>query len=301
MWKSKISKYCNMILVSAIVYVLLDLPLRITEFLKFDAYIGLKNFLPSTLGLLFGPWGAAGGCIGCVLSALFCHTPVREIVSECGCVLIMGIGMWLLWQGGSVTHKVHFKRPVHYIKLAGFLAILSGCCGLYSTFLMGKQTFVVTSMSYMALGLLVGTPVNILFSDLLCIQPVLPWGCSIKNDVTGVIDAGTNSMDLLNDTLEAFAFERKISRKKIFEIQNCIEEISIRVFERLPDTQIQIRMDYDDAVSLHFLYKGKKYNPFRIEKDEDEISLMGLKLIKHRVLRAMYRYGNGDNEVHIVI
>ena len=262
MWKSKISKYCNMILVSAIVYVLLDLPLRITEFLKFDAYIGLKNFLPSTLGLLFGPWGQ---------------------------------------QADSVTHKVHFKRPFHYIKFAGFLAILSGCCGLYSALVMGKQTFVVISISYMALGLLVGTPVNILFSDLLCIQPVLPWGYSIKNDVTGIIDAGTNSLDLLNDALEEFAFERKISRKKIFEIQNCIEEISIRVFERLPDTQIRIQMDYDDAVSLHFVYKGKKYNPFRIEKDEDEISLMGLKLIKHRVLRAMYRYGNGDNEVHIVI
>lgn len=55
MWKSKTPKYCSMIFVSAIVYVFLDLPLRITEFLKFDAYIGLKNFLPSTLGLLFGP------------------------------------------------------------------------------------------------------------------------------------------------------------------------------------------------------------------------------------------------------
>ena len=37
------------------------------------------------------------------------------------------------------------------------------------------------------------------------------------------------------------------------------------------------------------------------EKDEDEVDVMSLKLIKHRAMRAMYSYRSGENHLHIVI
>ena len=48
-------------------------------------------------------------------------------------------------------------------------------------------------------------------------------------------------------------------------------------------------------------YNGKKYNPFLTRKDEDEIDIVRLKIIKHRAIRASYRYSGEVNTVHVVV
>ena len=58
---------------------------------------------------------------------------------------------------------------------------------------------------------------------------------------------------------------------------------------------------YDDTFSVRIAYMGRKYNPLLIGADEDEMDIASLKLIKHRALRASYKYKYEENIVHIVI
>ena len=90
------NRHGKLFLLSAAVYLLLDLPIQLTGFLTFGSYIGIKNFLPTFLGLQFGPAGILGSCTGAIVAALLLGTPAREILLESLCVLIMGTGTWLL-------------------------------------------------------------------------------------------------------------------------------------------------------------------------------------------------------------
>ena len=96
-------------------------------------------------------------------------------------------------------------------------------------------------------------------------------------------------------------FSKKLNQRRVFEIENCLEELSIRILARLPDANIQIDLNYDDTLSAKLCYEGPQYNPLHIEKDEDELDIMGLKLVRHRALRAAYRYRNHTNHVHVVL
>ena len=62
-----------------------------------------------------------------------------------------------------------------------------------------------------------------------------------------------------------------------------------------------INVMYDDTFSIRLAYLGGKYNPLLIGKEEDEMDIASLKLIKHRALRASYKYKYEENIVHIVI
>ena len=41
---------------------------------------------------------------------------------------------------------------------------------------------------------------------------------------------------------------------------------------------------------MKFSYIGEKYNPLHIRKDEDKLDIISLTLVKHRALRASYKY-----------
>jgi len=294
------NRHCKLFLLSAVVYLLLDLPVQLTGFLTFGSYIGIKNFLPTFLGLQFGPAGILGSCTGAIVAALLLGTPAREILLESLCVLIMGTGTWLLWHLGSSTHRIHFKRGINYLKYFGILVGLSALCGCISLILL-EGAFVATTASYTALGLLIGIPVNIMANGLFCLEPILPPMYQIQHAVTGVITADPESLMVLNEALEDFAFTKKLNQRRVFEVESCLEELSIRILGKLPDAQIHIQINYGDTLSAKVCYEGKKYNPLYIEKDEDELDIISLNLIKHRALRAAYQYHNRINHVHVVI
>ena len=291
-----------MLLRSALIYLLADVPVQLTGFLTFGSCVGVKNFLPATLGLLFGPWGAIGGCVGCAAGALLLGTPVYEALLECICILVIGVGMWLLWHLGSTTHRIHFKRPINYLKYLGLLVGLSAIAACACFVLPGmRASFSAVFFAHLSMGLLVGIPVNILFNGLLSIEPVLPPWYSVNYPVSGAITSDPQTLAAFNEALEDFSFSRKLNMKRLFEIQNCVEELSIRILAAQPDAKIEIRMNYDDTFSARLSYPGAKHNPLRTSKDEDELDVMGLKLIKHRALRAAYSYKQGENRILIVL
>ena len=294
------NRHGRLFLLSAVVYLLLDMPVQVTGFLAFGSYIGIKNFLPTSLGLQFGPAGILGSCAGAVATALLLGTPVREILLECMCILIMGTGTWLLWHLGSGTHRIHYKRGINYLKYFCILATLSALCGCVSLVLL-KGAFAATMVSYTALGRLIGIPVNIMANGLFCLEPILPPPYQMQHAVTGVVTADPESLMLVNEALEDFACLKKLNQRRVFEVQRCLEELSIRILAKLPDTRIHIQINYDDTLSARVHYDGKKYNPLYIDKEEDELDIMGLKLIKHRALRAAYQYRDRTNYVHVVI
>lgn len=294
------NRHGRLFLLSAVIYLLLDLPVQATGFLTFGSYIGIKNFLPTTLGLQFGPAGILGSLVGCVCTALLLGTPFREVLLECICILIMGTGTWLLWHLGSSTHRIHFKRSINYLKYLGILVGLSTICGCVSLVLLGGG-FAATMVAYTALGLLIGIPVNIMANGLFCFESILPPPYTVQYPVSGTISTDPEGLLLLNEALEDFAFSKGLNQRRIFEIENCLEELTIRILAKLPDTQILVQINYDDTISARLQYHGQKYNPLQIEKDENELDIMGLKLVKHRALRAAFQYSNQTNRIHVVI
>lgn len=295
----KLRRYLFLVLLSAAAYFVADWSVQFTGFLHFGSYIGIKNFLPVTLGMFFGPFGVSGCVLGCAATAALLHTPAREAAFECVCIAIIGMGMWFLWHRKDPSHRIRFKQTKMYLWFAFILLGLSAGCGLIGL-LFAANAFWQTVAAYTALGILVGLPVNILLGSLLCPEPVLPPKYRLDHDVIGSI-ADTAGQECLNEVLEECACARGISRKRVFEVQNCIEEVSLRVRKALPNAKIQICVEYSDAISVRFTYAGAKYNPLRLGKDEDEMDVISLKLIEHRALRAFYRYAGGENHLHIVV
>ena len=290
-------------LLSAVLYFAFDIMVQATGFLKFGPIVGLKSFLPVTLGMLCGPLGPIGCCFGCIAAGLFVGNTWSWIGAECVCTLIIGIGMWALWpvfsKGPTLSLKTH-KNYLIYLSLLGALSLLAG---LAAVAFLGQSIFAAVCGTYFFMGSFVGIPVNVLLSSLLHIEPMLPKGRKRKNDVVCTLDQGPESLMLANEQIEDFAMSHKIGMKKVFEVENCIEELVIRVFRALPETKVCAVMDFGDAVSLRIDYPGRRYNPFRKGADEDEMELAGLSLLRHRALRASYSYQTDakENHVHIVI
>ena len=89
----------------------------------------------------------------------------------------------------------------------------------------------------------------------------------------------------------------------MFEVQSCIEEICIRILNELPETAINISIVFGNAISVRISYKGNPYNPFHMKASDDALSMTGLKILRHRALRASVLTSKKRNEtrIHIVI
>ncbi len=123
----------------------------------------------------------------------------------------------------------------------------------------------------------------------------------VKYDASFVIDSSSESLSNANDILETSGEASGSGMKQIFEIQSCIEELSIRILKALPDSKIKTAIRFGNAVSVNIKYKGSRYNPLLIGKRDGMLEIMSLKIIKHRALRASYSYRNAENLIHVVI
>lgn len=289
------------ILRAALIYMLLDIPLQLTGFLQFGSGIGLKNCLPAIMGLLLGGWGVLGSVLGSLAGALILGTPLREVGLECICIFVVGMGCWLVWHLGSTTNRIHFKRIINFGKYLGLVlgfSLIGG--GISFLFVPGGMMGTIV-ISYTVMSVLVGIPILTLFNSAMCFDCILPPGLKQRWHVEGVITSDVMSLGEVNEKIDDFAFENKIPMKRSMEIQNCIEELAIRILKAIPDTEIRLMLNYDDVFSAKLLYVGKRYNPLRTEKDEDELDVMSLKLVKHRALRASYQHAGNENKIRIVI
>ena len=218
-------------------------------------HAGIKNFLPFTSGLFFGFSGVIGCCLGCTVSFLARGLGISEIITECLRVSVTGLGMWYGWNffSDSVTFT-HYRHLTIYTILT---AILSALC-------FNAQV----SSAYFFCGMLISLPLNILLGSVLRIVPLLPNGKSVKNDASFIIDTSAESLNNANEILEVSGQKAGIEMKQIFEIQSCIEELTIKILKALPDAQIKTEIRFGNAVSVHVSYIGSKYNPSLSEIQE---------------------------------
>lgn len=284
----KFNEISRLLVMSCMAYMLLDIPVRVTEFFPINA--GLKSFLPSTLGLFLGHWGVIGCCLGCTLSSLILRVPIHDVAYECYCIIVNGLVMWLGWHLFSRSHRVHFKSLRKYAIYAGLAALSSALC------LDTKY-----SLSYFAAEMIVGLPINILMAGPLAVEPVVPVFYKVKDDASFSLFSDAESLEHANEVLEVTGENRGLDMKRMFEIESCLEEMSLRIFSVIPETEIKIRINYSDAISIKLSYEGKMYNPFVMTKGDDLIDIMSLKIIKHRALRASFSYSGGENNIHVVV
>ena len=273
---------------SALAYVLICLPVQLTNVLPVHA--GIKNFLPFTLGLFFGPSGVLGCCLGGALSLWIAGCSVSEIFAECMMITVTGLGIWYGWHMFVRSRRITFKTAGHYLKYIALVCVLSVLC-----------LDVKTSCSYVVTGLLISLPVNILFGSLLGIEAVFPDGITAEDDADFMITSEPETFEAANEFLELAGEKALAKPKQVLELQSCIEELSLRFLNVMPEAKINVSVLYGEAVSVKMSCEGRKYNPFIIGAGEDMLDIMSLKIIKHRALRASYSYSKGANFVHVIV
>ena len=299
----RIHLYLQIFAVCSVIYFVLDFSVRMTGFLRFGDSVGIKNFLAAILGLVFGPMGALGCCLGCVMAALLSGTLSLSVVYEWISNLVVGIGLWALWHVGKHANgTVFLKKPRDYLKYSLILCLLSALAGLLGRFFLPEHTFWPYFVAYFGMGIVVGMPVLILLTSIVCVKPILPPWISALKEYEGVITADPASLTLFNEGLEEYAFmKHKLTMKEIFGVQNCIEEVHIRLMEKNRDISSKVWVRFHDSVSIDFEYEGERITPFRADKNTPDEELIGLKLLLHRALRTSHSYMDGLNHVHIVM
>ena len=297
----------KIVLLTAVVYFLADYLVRITGFLKFSSCVGLKSFMPATFGVLFGIYGVIGEIIGCTLSALLLSRASNLLFYEYFIIFILGTGMWFSWHVGSITHKIHFRHMINYIRFLMMLLFFSSICGVLSQAFTNADLFSEVVIWNTALSMFVGVPIMIIYSGLMLLNPILPpimengQLIRIIDDIKVVLTKETQTFAEFTEKLEELSMREKMDMKRTFEIQGLAEEMYLRIIDLFPDAIIDVNANYDITFSLEYIFIGKRCNPFSNRNKEDETGDAGFRLIKHRALLAQYSYIYGENVVRVVI
>ena len=66
---------------------------------------------------------------------------------------------------------------------------------------------------------------------------------------------------------------------------------------------MNVTIVYGSAISIRIVYGGNPYNPFKLGENEDELDIAGLKLLRHRALRASVftNKKRQETQIHIVM
>lgn len=287
--------------ISAVLYFVLDFPIRTTGAFAFPDCIGIKSFLPFSLGLFLGPAGAIGSAAGGLVTSLLVRTTPVACIAETVCVLLVGLGTWCLWFARERDGNVRLERAGDFTWYFVIVALLSlGASGVTAA-IEGRDAFLPTLIGFAITGALVSSLANILIGGIFCLDPILPPWCRAHSDILVQLPPEAPSPDAVNEEIESVASEKKISRKRAFEIENCLEELYIRIRGNVPQADVHGRIDMGTTISMRLQYAGEKYDPFRAGASEDEVDLISLKLLRHRALRASYTYRGGENRIHIVV
>ena len=282
-------------------YFLLDFPIRISGAYDFPFLVGMKSFLPMTMGVFFGAPGIAGCVLGAGIGGVLLGSPVSEILTECICITAAGLISRAVWYLGNRNGNVRIETPRHFAQsiLAGILCTLVHTAAAW--IVIGQREASVAGLVYIVLGALVAVLVHVLMGNIFCVEPVTPKWSERTHDMRILLRPDDRSPGALNDQIEEIAPERGVSMKRIFELENCIEELYIRIRKELPESEVTGYIDLGTTNSLRLFIPGKKYDPLRAGKDEDAVDLLSLTLIRHRALRASCAYRGGENRIHIVL
>lgn len=294
-------------IISFLVYFSISFPITSLDFFYLYDYIGLKSFLSITIGLLFGPIGVIGEVLAALLTSMILKLELKNIVMELILILIPGLSVWIFWNFKTKEPGVSFKKPINFLKFIIFTIVIYLFCAFLSKYIVPDDNPKRIFVWCVSLTLLIGIPVIILFMSIFCIKPVMPSKRIIgekeyfENDIVCILTKDVKSLSVLNGLLEDYVVKKNIDMKRLFEIQNLVEEVYIRIIKNYEDIEIEFKSSYDITFSAEFSYAGFRYNPLRIMKDENDIDVAGIKLIKHRALLASHDYICNENYVHVVI
>ena len=305
--KYKIIERIRFVIISAVLYFCLDYFIYETDFLQCYSFVGLKSFLPVVLGLNYGIYGVLGELIAILVKTYLTGIGFPFILMECIIVVIMGIGSWFLWHIKSYTHRIHFRFWFHYVRYVTIVVFFSIVCSIISNILINNLAFEDVMIWNISMNILVGIPVEIIYAGLMNFNPVLPplyekgRRITLDYDIVTTLDDNPETLQKLHADLELTAEIEKIDLKRLFEIQNVIEELYLRILKHNPKSVIDVYFNYDIASAVEFLYIGKRYNPFFTTKNEDDVDMVGLNIIKHRALLSFYDYSYGLNKINLVL
>ncbi len=241
------------------------------------------------------------GLVGFLITfaLFFMSTPVAMLAAECLSTLICGGIAWVGWHRGD--NGLSLKKPVDYLRYVILISVPAALSGALWRLIAGHGGLSLT-VAYITTGIFIGIPVLILAGSIFCLEPVLPCGREREHQASGRIDRDPDSVGAFNDLLEEkLLLTGKVNMKRLFELQNVVEEVSLRVLGEYPQAAINVSVDCHDSCSVRFDYEGEKFSPLKMSRDGDEVDLMSLKLIRHRALRASHSFSGGVNRVHIVV
>lgn len=282
-------------------FVVLDLPVRFSNFVDVAPYLGIKNAVAPATGLLMGPWGVVGSILGAFVCGLIGRVEIGLIVFEVISMLIEGVAMWFLWHLFTPNHKVRFKKVSDLLRYCVIVVVVAAASGALSFAFIDGGAFVSVFLMHCISAILLGIPTVIIYSGIMCQPPIIPAWYTRLHDIEADVDPSDESFLELNDRVEELTSSLGLSKKRNFEILNTIEEVYLRIRTHEPEAIVHIIIDVEEALSITFIYKGEKCNPLRISADEDLVALIGLKLIEHRAIRTSYKYSMQTNQVLIVL
>ena len=223
---------------SAIVYFCFDYFVFKTSFLKCFSFVGFKSFLPVTLGLNFGPYGVIGELIAVTVKMFLTRQVFEFYIMECLIVIILGLGSWILWHLQSYTHRIRFRYLYSYIRYVLMIVFLSLICAYIGTKLINEIAFNDIFIWNVAMSILVGIPIDIIFCGLMNLDPILPpvtvHGKRIElvDDIRHALDNKPESLAIFNEKIEELLMKEKVDMKRMFEIQNVVEELYLRIIRK---------------------------------------------------------------------
>ena len=115
----------------------------------------------------------------------------------------------------------------------------------------------------------------------------------------------TRAFDLmqLQGNIHSFASRYGLDEKKANRLQLCTEELIYEMLDYgqsddVPDMQLQISFDERDKCTvIRLCSKGKKYNPFEMEPDDE--THLGVTILKNTSKRLDYRFDGENNYFEI--
>lgn len=288
------------LLASAGIYLLLDLPARLIGFMGIESFAGPKNVLPLLLGLLMGGFSVPGMCLGVLSSAVLCGSPAGETTAELMSIPIQALGGRFLWYVKN-TRPPGLKHGSDYIRFLLIVAVMAPLSAIPALAILGVSAWAVQAVFCGVFTVLAGIPVLILITSILCIQPVCPQGKTPAPDIDCRLSPDLSGLGAANEQIEAFCEARGIPMKKVLAVENCMEELVLRIQTAGTNVTICASLYINENVSLFLSFPGRRYNPLRRNPDEEAADLWSLTLIRERALRASHRYAGGVNRLHIVI
>jgi hypothetical protein len=217
------------------------------------------------------------------------------------CIVLPGIGIWLLWHIGSSSPRIRFKHISSYLRYIVILLLLHAICGGLSRFFIEGGAFWDIMIAYVSLSILVGIPINILFNGVLCLDLVLPPTYYLANSADSItVQANPSAINELLEFLDDISQKKVIATVKKKEYQNTLEEIFLRIIKAKATGGIHVQISLTQVMSAVFTYEGPQFNPLRPHADDDESDKAGLAMFRHRTLHSQYIHRGGMNIIHFL-